>query len=153
MSTTQQQPADFIDGYFTRNYPNVAKNTINSGDLLYVDQSTFDVKPLDTDAHAAYFCGISRDTYPILPELNTIVPFHGNGVRRVGVVPLVLKNSDTANPGTSVYIGSTAQIVTSATAGNSHAVATLYNNPDGTYASGVTGDGVTKYLFVLNVQL
>ncbi len=154
MTTLAQFPSDSIDGYFERNYPNTAKTTINPGDLVYVDQtSIYNILPLDTDAHAAYLCGMSQDQFPILSELNTLAPYHGMRVRRAGVVPIVLKSGDTAVPGQNVYIGSTAQIVTSATAGNTHPVATVYNNPDGTYGSGITGDGATKFFFVLNPQL
>jgi hypothetical protein len=36
----------YIDGVFTRNYPNKAANDINSGDLVYVDQTSYDVMAL-----------------------------------------------------------------------------------------------------------
>jgi hypothetical protein len=46
-----------------REYPNISGNTIHSGDAVYVDQTTFDIAAVDSDAHAQYFVGVSEDTY------------------------------------------------------------------------------------------
>jgi hypothetical protein len=141
----------YIDGVFTRNYPNVAANVINSGDLVYVDQTTYDVKALDSDANALYNCGVSEDTTPIGAYPNEPAPYHGMNVARQAVRKLILADNDVVVPGGPVYYGGDAQVVTNVSGNN--LVANLYNNPDGSYAAGVTGDGETQYLFVLYSRL
>lgn len=145
-----------IDGFFYRNYPNVAGNVVHSGDLVYVDQTSFDLKALDSDAHAQYLAGVSEDTFDTslsstaYPTAQQLV-YRGMNVARQVIRQLIVKNTDTFNPGQAAYYGTDAQTVTSTP--GSFPVAFLYNNPDGSYASGITGDGTTKFLFVLNPQL
>lgn len=115
----------------TRQYPNVAGNLINQGDLVYVDQTSYDIKALDTDAHAAYFCGVSNDTYKVGAYATEPVPYAGMNVTRKGRVKFILTSGVTVNPGQSVYIGANAQTVTdSASGSNTHAVGTVANLPD-----------------------
>jgi len=132
--------------YGSREYPNRAKNTINAGDMVYVDQTTYDIKALDSDAHAAYFCGTSNDTYPVAAYSPEGAPYYGMNVGRLDRRNFYLKSGTTVNPGQAVYWGGDAQTVTdSASGANTHSVGTVANLPDGTQIALVgTGTNVVQ---------
>ena len=138
---TQPRNAANTDSFFRRTYPNTALNSINQGDGVYEDPSTFDVKALDSDAHAVYFVGISDETYPGLAEVPNLPK--DIAVLRWQRVKMFLKNGDTATCSCSLYWGGDAQTV-SVTGSNK--IGTLSNLPDHTQDS-VVGTG-TNLVYV-----
>lgn len=105
--TTARNTA-YAENFFRRPYPNAAGNSINQGDFVYVDQTSFDVKAADTDAHCAYACGVADSTYPFLTEVTG--PLYINVIERGDTVKY-LKSGETFAPGDKCFIGANAQEV------------------------------------------
>lgn len=135
--TTTPQNLQLTDSFFESAYPNVAGNTIHSGDMVWVDTSTADIKALDTDAHAAYFVGVSNDTYDtsLAPYANPPVPPVGMSVQRRGRFKFYTTNAETYTPGTAVYIGANAQTVTLGSTATTHKVGYVSNLGDNSQES------------------
>ncbi len=151
-----------VDAFFSTQKPNLAGNTINSGDFLFEDNfylnSTYDAKALDSDAHGAYLIGWSNDTYPIgayninggagnagNPGQEPAAPPRGMNVQRVGRVLRNTVAGQTYFPGKPVYYSTDAQTVT-ATAGT-NILGYVANPADGSYKGGIAG-GTTVQILV-----
>lgn len=104
--------------FFSENYPNVAGNTVNSGDMVWTDPTTGDLKALDTDAHAFYLRGVSNDTYPIGAYASEPTPTLGMNVTRLGRRRLFTTNGQTLTQDSKVYVGADAQTITNIAATN-----------------------------------
>ena len=100
------------ESFFSANYPNIAGNTINSGDMVWTDPTTGDLKALDTDAHAFYLRGVSNDTYPVNAYPSEPTPTLGMNVTRVGRRRLFTTNGQTVVADSKVYVGADAQTIT-----------------------------------------
>ena len=128
-----------------REYPNLALNTIHAGDFVYVDQTTYDIKALDTDAHAQYFVGVSEDTqdtaYDAYPGQTD--PSKMSVVGK-GWAKQYTTNGETYVPNQTLYLGANAQTVTNVT--GSFKVGFVADLPDGSQLS-LVGTG-TNFVVV-----
>lgn len=156
MATTPQNAA-VAENFFSTQQPNKAGNSINAGDFVYVDNfflgSTYDIKALDSDAHAAYLIGWSNDSFPIgayntsvgnagNPGQEPSAPPRGMNVQRVGRRIVNTVAGQTYFPGKPVYFSTDAQTVTAAAGSN--IIGYVANLPDGSYAGGIAGGtGIT----------
>lgn len=135
MATTPQNLIHKTETSFVQ-LPNNAGNVIHSGDAVYVDTNifgnTYDIKALDTDAHAKTFAGISQDTYDPTNYgvyANDPVPPVGMMVQREGVWYPYTTSGETYYPGEAVYISTTnAQTITK-TSSNSNAIGYINDDP------------------------
>ncbi len=100
------------ESFFSENYPNIAGNSINSGDMVYTDIATGDLKALDSDAHAFYLRGVSNDTYPVNAYPSEPTPKLGMNVTRIGRRKLFTTNGETLVMDQKVYVGANAQTIT-----------------------------------------
>ena len=100
------------ESFFSENYPNVAGNSINSGDMVWTDPATGDLKAVDSDAHAFYLRGACNDTYPVGAYASEATPTLGMNVSRIGRRRLFTTNGETYTPDTKVYYATNAQTVT-----------------------------------------
>lgn len=100
------------ESFFSANYPNIAGNSINSGDMVWTDPVTGDLKALDSDAHALYLRGVSNDTYPVNSYPSEPTPTLGMNVTRVGRRRLYTTNGQTLVADQRVYFGADAQTIT-----------------------------------------
>lgn len=86
-------------------------NDINQGDLLYWDSSAKQVKPLDTDGHAATFAGMADDGSFVQPY--SAKKYADAVMVRVGCVVLLnTVSGDTFSDGDAVYYSTDAQTCT-----------------------------------------
>jgi hypothetical protein len=147
--TTYPKNNNVEEAFFTRQYPNLGGNSINQGDYVYVNQTSFDLNALDSDAHAQYLAGVSNDTWPIgaYPTSSQVGPSIGGGptyplegmnVTRHGRVTRYTVNGNIYFPAQRVYFSTDAQHVTNAQATNS--LGTVANLPDGSQ-NGLVGTG------------
>jgi hypothetical protein len=93
-----------------------------AGDLLWFDTSAGYVKPLDSDAHAAYLCGVALRPAYLGPYVGFNLAAGPGQVKNyyndalVGIeceVSLYTTSGDTYTDGTAVYYGANAQTITS----------------------------------------
>ena len=126
---TTARNTSYAENFFREPFPNAAGNTINQGDFVYEDQSTHDVKALDSDAHAAYCVGVADSTYPFLTEVTG--PLYIN-VKKFTEEVKFLKSGDTFTSGCACYYGTDAQSVS--ITGN-YMIGTFVNLPDASQKS------------------
>ena len=110
---------------------------INAGDLVWFDTSSHLLKPLDSDAHAAYLAGFAYDSsflnlYGQKKYDNSIVAVC------VGAGRFKTTAGDTYHHGDTLYLGADAQTVTNTAGGNTHAVGYVFL-PGGNTVTGATG--------------
>lgn len=110
---------------------------INEGDLVWFDTSVHILKPLDSDAHAAYLAGYAYDSsflnlYGQKKYDNSIVAVC------VGAGRFKTTSGDTYHHGDTLYLGADAQTVTNTAGGSTHAVGYVYL-PGGNTVAGGTG--------------
>jgi hypothetical protein len=115
--TTPQNTSELKEGFFfedqvTPDPSLTVSSPINSGDLVYIDQSTYYAKPLDSDANAQYLKGMSVDTWPVNVYGGTEEQAETIKVRGVGVVEMKTTVGEAYYPDLPVYIGADAQTVT-----------------------------------------
>lgn len=129
-----------------REYPNIALNTIHSGDMVYVDQTSFDIKALDSDAHAFYFVGISEDNQDTTQDAypSQTDPTKMSVVRR-GWAKMFTTNGETYNPGMRLFVGADAQTVTNVAGSNR--VGAVADLPDASQ-KGLVGTGNPQTIVV-----
>ena len=151
MANSATTPRDsFVHGLrFTQNRLNrpiagsAAAFDINMGDLSWYDSSVNYAKPLDSDAHAAYLCGVATRSSYIGPY--TIATAAGGPTIQKNYLPWGLFGfgdiytffttaGDTYSDGTAVYFGADAQTITSVAA--SHTVGTVWMPQGGSVAGG-----------------
>jgi predicted RecA/RadA family phage recombinase len=143
MSTTSQNNQVF-DKSSPLWYPVLTDGTydINQGDLLWYDASVHVVKPLDSDAHAAYFAGVA------LQQSNTTVygtktyPTGGVEVATQGIFKFKTITGDTLNHGDAVYFSTDGQTVTNTAGGMTHPIGYVWLKPGQSAVSGATGGSV-----------
>jgi len=146
----------------TLNVDNVIKNTgfalrtieypldttgshdFHQGDLLYQDQTSWNVYAADTDAHCTYFVGVALIPSFVAPYTyapgGTVQKFYSpSAVVGIGcLVYLKTTAGDTYTDDLAVYIGADAQTITAVAASHSVGVAKM---PKG-YTSIAGGTGV-----------
>jgi hypothetical protein len=110
---------------------------INAGDLCWFDTSAHIMKPLDTDAHAAFLTGYAYDSsfinlYGQKKYDNSVV-----GVC-VGIGKFKTTSGDTYHHGDTCYLGADAQTITNTAGGNTHPVGYIFL-PGGNTVSGGAG--------------
>lgn len=120
---------------------------INQGDLLWYDTSVDIVKPLDTDAHAAFLAGYAYDSsflnlYGQKKYDKAIVAVC------VGVGRFKTTSGDTYTNGDSCYIGADAQTITNTAGGSTHVIGTIYLP----YGNTVAGGGSTLVEMIILPQ-
>lgn len=91
----------------------VAAHDIKQGDMLWMDTSNKYVLPLDTDAHAAYFCGVAGDG-SFIQSYAPKVYADQIPVRTKGTFRFKTTVGETYYDGQSVYGGADAQTVSEA---------------------------------------
>lgn len=92
-------------------------NDFNLGDLLYMDTSAHQAKPLiNSDANAATFCGVAMNG-SFVNVYGTKKYFDLVPVLTKGVVRLFTTVGDTYHEGDPVYVGVDAQTVTNTVGG------------------------------------
>lgn len=148
MATTPQNLMHKTETDFIQ-LPNVAGNVIHSGDAVYVDSNifgnTYDIKAVDSDAHAKTFAGICQDTYDPTNYgvyANDPKPPVGMMVQRLGVWYPYTTSGETYYPGTAVYIGANAQTITK-TSSNSNAIGYVNDDPLAVNV-GLVGNGTNQ---------
>jgi hypothetical protein len=153
MATTAQNNLLFAIGGNPRGlrWPIISSGSfdINQGDLCWFDTSVYQIKSLDSDAHAQYLAGVASQTSFINPYgtkeyFPDIVVYFG-AVFYFGTV-----SGDTWQNGTSAYFSTDAQHVTAVSA--SHVIGYAYLNTTGTIGTAPTlagGSGVNVPIFVV----
>ena len=130
------------------NYPLIADGTFdfNQGDLLYFDASAKIVKALDSDAHAAYLCGVALRPSFLAPYTAQNLAA-GPGIQKnyyqdalVGIGCIASFKTtvgETYEDGTVLYFGADAQTVT--TVAGTHSVGVVKLNSGGDAVTGAAG--------------
>ena len=118
----------------------------NQGDLLYFDASAMYVKPLDSDAHAAYICGVALRSSFLAPYTAQNLAA-GPGIQKnyyqdalVGIgciASLKTTVGETYEDGTVLYLGADAQTVT--TVAGTHSVGVVKLQSGGDAVTGAAG--------------
>ena len=98
---------------------------INAGDLVWFDTAAHTLKPLDTDAHAAFLVGWAYDSsfinlYGTKKYDDAIV-----GVAQ-GAGRFKTTSGDTYHDGDACWLGADAQTITNTQGGNSHQIGVIY---------------------------
>lgn len=92
-------------------------NDFNLGDLLYMDTSAHQAKPLiNSDTNAATFCGIAMNG-SFVNVYGTKKYFDLVPVLTKGIVRLFTTVGDTYHDGDTVYVGADAQTITNTVGG------------------------------------
>jgi hypothetical protein len=127
---------------------NAAGTQFNQGDMLFMDTSVHYVKPLDTDAHAAYFVGVALDGSYLQvysdKKYADQVPVGSKGIFRFKTTV-----GETITDGNPVYIGADAQTVSNVAAaggGTSYPVGVTRLAPGVTSLTGAAGVFVEVHL-------
>lgn len=117
----------------------------NQGDLLWWDVSVGYVKPLDSDAHAAYLAGVALRSAYIAPYASATIAggpamvknYFPSALLGFGdVYTLYSTAAETYAHGTAVYYGADAQTIT--TVAGSHLIGTV-SLPQGGSITGAAG--------------
>ncbi len=120
------------------NYPLSAGGSFdfNQGDLLWFDSSAKYVKPLDSDAHAAYLVGVALRSAFLAPYTNQNLAggpaiqknYYGNALVGVGcIASFKCTVGETYEDGAALYAGADAQTVTTVAGTYSVGVVKLAN--------------------------
>ena len=125
------------DEFMQKSRTPAGATAINSGDLVYYDAVAVIAKPLDTDAHAATFMGVSFDSTPVDVYSGENLPTVNVAAR--GQFELNSTSGDTYNPGDKVYIGADAQTVTNTAGAMTHPIGTIAMDPSMVALAGGTG--------------
>lgn len=127
---------------------NAAGTQFNQGDMLWYDTSVHYVKPLDSDAHAAYFAGVALDgSYiQVYSEKKYVdqAPVGSKGIFRFKTTV-----GETILDGNPVYIGADAQTVSNVAAaggGTSYPVGVVRLAPGVTSLTGAAGVTVEVHI-------
>lgn len=112
----------------------------NQGDLMYFDFNAGYVKPLDSDANAAFLEGVATHSAYVAPYASTQAiggpaiakNFYGNAQIQPGGVATFFSAAEVYAHGQAVYYGTDAQTICKT---GTHAVGTVYL-PDGTTITG-----------------
>lgn len=110
---------------------------INAGDLVWFDTASTLLKPLDTDAHAAFLAGIAYDSSFLnlfgTKKYETAITAYSVGAGRFKTT-----SGDTYSHGNACYLGADAQTITNTVGGNSHIIGYI-NLPNGNTVAGGAG--------------
>ena len=101
-------------------------NDINQGDLVYMDTTAHQVKPLDTDAHAnGGFAGVAAEGSYIQPYATKVysdqIPVYAKGTFRFKSTA-----GDTMHDGDTCFIGADAQTITTTDPGSGHSIGVVH---------------------------
>lgn len=110
--TSNVNTAEVKENFFLEEGTPDSSSTIHAGDLVYRDPSTYTLKPLDSDAHAAYFKGMSLDAYPVDAYGDLTEQADQIMVRGVGQIEAFTTVGESYYPEVLVYAGADAQTVT-----------------------------------------
>jgi len=92
-------------------------NDFNCGDMLYMDTSAHQAKPLiNSDSNAATFCGVAMNG-SYVNVYGTKNYFDLVPVLLKGIVSFFMTSGDTYHDGDAVYVGADAQTVTNTAGG------------------------------------
>jgi predicted RecA/RadA family phage recombinase len=140
MSTTSQNNQVF-DQRSPLWYPVLTDGTydINQGDLLWFDASVHVVKPLDSDAHAAYLAGAALQQSVLNVYGTKSYPTGGVEVATRGIFTFGTITGDTLNHGDAVYFSTDAQTVTNTVGGMSYLIGYVQLKPGQSAVAGGTG--------------
>jgi len=143
MSTTSQNNQVF-DKSSPLWYPVLTDGTydINQGDVVYWDSSAHVVKPVDSDAHAAYVAGVALQQSSSKVYGTTVYPTGGIQVATQGVFKFKTITGDTINHGDALYFSTDAQTVTNTAGGMSYPFAYAVLKPGQSAIAGATGGSV-----------
>lgn len=117
---------------------------INAGDLTWFDTGTTLLKPLDTDAHAAFLVGVAYDS-SFLNLYGTKKYESSITVQSVGYGRFKTTSGDTYAHGNACYLGADAQTITNTVGGNSHIIGYIFL-PNGNTVTGGAGTLVEMIL-------
>lgn len=130
------------------NYPHSTGGSFdyNQGDLLWFDSSAKVVKALDSDAHAAYLCGIALRSSFLAPYTAQNLAggpaiqknYYNDALVGIGcIASLKTTVGETYEDGTVLYAGADAQTVTTVAGAHSVGVVKLNGSAAITGAAGV----------------
>lgn len=118
---------------------------INQGDMVWFDTTAHVLKPLDTDAHAAFLAGVAYDS--------SFLNLFGTKIYEAAVVAIATgrtrmktTSGDTYHDGDAVWLGADAQTITNTQGGNTHQVGVIHL-PFGNTVAG--GSGVLVEVIIL----
>lgn len=138
MSTTAGNPSAGGKGVgYSYSIDKTGSFDINQGDMVWFDTSAHVLKPLDSDAHAAFLAGVAYDS--------SFLNLYGTKIYEAAVVAIATgrtrmktTSGDTYHDGDTLYIGADAQTVTNTAGGNTHSVGVVHL-PFGNTVSGGSG--------------
>lgn len=124
--------------------PNASGNSINQGDICYVDVN-HQVNSVGTTGatNTNSFVGIANDTYPVPNQYSNqpVLPF---GIITIGRVQLKANSGDTFQPYLAVWPASADAQTVTVTSGNAFPIGYVANLPDNSQR-GLVGTG-TNYI-------
>lgn len=125
-------------------YPVLTDGTydVNQGDAVWFDSSVHAVKPVDSDAHAAYFAGVALQQSKLNVYGTAQYPQAGIQVATRGVFKFKTTAGDTLNHGDAVYIGADAQTVTNTAGGKTSKIGYVWLRPGQSAVSGASGTNI-----------
>jgi hypothetical protein len=130
------------------NYPHASDGSFdyNQGDLLWFDASADIVKALDSDAHAAYICGVALRSSFLAPYSAQNLAggpalqknYYQNALVGIGCIASMKTTvGETYKDGTVLYAGADAQTVT--TVAGTHSVGVVKLPNGGSAITGAAG--------------
>jgi len=130
MSTTSQNNQVYDKGT-PLFYPVLTDGTydINQNDLVYFDTSAKVIKPLDSDAHAAYLAGVALQQSKLNVYGSSSYPQGGIQVATKGIFKFLMTSGDTYYHGDAVYFSTDAQHVTNTAGGMTHILGYVWLRP------------------------